>query len=64
MLSVSESWLNENKNLYSIVGYDGFRNVSSGSRRGGGISVYISNVFKSKVIHPSTISLPAIETIH
>ena len=30
---------------------------------GGGISVYISNVCKSKVIHPSTISLTTIETL-
>ena len=32
-------------------------------QRGGGLSVYISNVFKSKVIHPCTISLPTIETL-
>ena len=31
--------------------------------RGWGLSVYISNVFKSKVIHPCTISLPTIETL-
>ena len=30
---------------------------------GGGLSVYISNVFKSKVIHPYTISLLTIETL-
>ena len=32
-------------------------------RRGGGLSVYISNVFKSKVIRPCTLSLPTIEAI-
>ena len=31
--------------------------------RGLGLFVYISNVFKSKVIHPCTISLPTIETL-
>ena len=31
-------------------------------RRGVGQSVYISNVHKSKVIQPCTISLPTIET--
>ena len=31
--------------------------------RGGGLSLYISNVFKSKVIHPCTISLQTIENL-
>ena len=63
ILSFSESWLKEsNKNLYTIEGYDALHNVQCDSRRGGGLSVYISNVFKSKVIHPYTISLSTIET--
>ena len=58
ILSFSESWLNDNnKNLYTIKGYDAFHNVRCDSRRGGGLSGYISNVFKYKVIHPFTISL-------
>ena len=62
--SFSESWLNDNnKNLYTIEGYEAFHNVRCDGRRGGGLSVYISNVFKSKVIHPCTISLPTIETL-
>ena len=40
-----------------------FHNVLCDSRRGGGLSVYILNVFKSKVIHPCTISLLTIETL-
>ena len=64
ILSFSESWLNDNnKNLYTIEGYEGFDNVRWDGRRGGGLSVYISNVYKSKVIHPCTISLPTIETL-
>ena len=67
-LSFSESWLNDNnKNLHtidSIEGYDAFHNVRSNGRRGGGLSVYISNVFKSEVIKCAiTISLPTIETL-
>ena len=59
ILSFSKSWLNDNnKNLYTIEGYDAFHNVRCNGRRGGGLSVYISYVFKSKVIHPCTISLP------
>ena len=64
ILTFSESWLNDNnKNLYNIEGYDAFHNVQCDGRRGGGLSVYISNVLKSKVIHPCTISLPTIETL-
>ena len=65
ILSFSESWLNDNnENLYNTTeGYDAFHNVRCGSHRGGGLSVYISNVFKSKVIHPCTISLPTIENL-
>ena len=64
ILSFSESWLNDNnKNLYTIEGYDAFHNFRCDGPRGGGLSVYISNVFKSKVIHPCTISLPTIDTL-
>ena len=64
ILSFSESWLNDNnKNLYTIGGYEAFHNVRCDGRKGGGLSVYISNVFKSKVIHPCTISLQTIETL-
>ena len=60
--SFSESWLNDNnKNLYTIEGYEAFHNVRCDGRRGGGLSVYITNVFKSKVIHPCTISLPTVD---
>ena len=31
-----------------------YHNLRCDGRRGGGLSVYISNVFKSKVIHPSS----------
>ena len=61
--SFSESWLNDNKNLHTIEGYDGFYNVRCDGRKVGGLSVYISNVYKSKVIHPCNISLSAIETL-
>ena len=58
ILSFSESWLNDNnKNLYTIEGYYAFHNLPCDGRRGGGLSVYISNVFKSKVIQPCTIYL-------
>ena len=61
ILSFSQSWLNDNnKNLYTIEGYEAFHNIRCDGRRGGGLSVYISNVFKSKVIHPCTISLTII----
>ena len=64
ILSFSENWLNDNnENLYTIEGYDAFHNVQCDGRRGGGLSVYISNVFRSKVIHPCTISLPTIGTL-
>ena len=46
-----------------MEGYDAFHNVLCEGRRGGGLSVYISNVFKSKVTHPCTLSLPTIETL-
>ena len=65
ILRFSESWLNDNnKNLYTKEGYEAFHKVRCDGRRGGGLSVYISNVFKSKVIHPCTISLPTIENIY
>ena len=64
ILSFSVSWLDDNnKNLFTLEGYNAFHNVRCDGRRGGGLSVYISNVFKSKVIHPCTISLPTIETL-
>ena len=60
-----ESPLNDNnKNLlYTIEGCEAFHNVQCDGRRGGGLSVYISNVFKSKIIHLCTLSLPTIKTI-
>ena len=52
ILNFSKSWLNDNnKNLWTIEGYNAFHNVRCDCRRGGGLSVYISNVFESKVIH-------------
>ena len=64
ILSFSESWLNDNnKDLYTIEGYDAFHNVLCDGRKGGRLSVYISNVSKSKVIQPCTISLPTVETL-
>ena len=64
ILSFSESWPNDNnKNLCTMEGYDAFHNVLCEGRRGVGLSVYISNVFKSKVTHPCTLSLPTIETL-
>ena len=38
-------------------------NVRYDGRRGGSFSVHVSNIFKSEVIHLSTISLPTIETL-
>ena len=44
ILRFSESWLNDNnKNLYTIEGCDTFHKVRCDGRRGGGLSVYISN---------------------
>ena len=64
ILSFSKSWLNDNnKNVYTTEEYDAFHNVRRDGRRGGCLSGYISIVFKSKVIHPCTISLPTIETV-
>ena len=64
ILCFSESWLNDyNKNLCTIERYDAFHNVRCDGRRGGGLPVYISNVFKSKIIHPCTISPQTIETL-
>ena len=48
ILSFSESWLNNNRNLYTIGGYEAFHNVRCDGRRGGGLSVYISNVSNPK----------------
>ena len=49
ILSISESFLNDNnKNLYTIEGYDAFHNVRCDGRRGGDLSVYISNVSNPK----------------
>ena len=46
ILSFPESWLNDNnKNLYTIEGHDAVHNVLCDGRRGGCLSVYISNVF-------------------
>ena len=59
----SKDYNDNNKNLYTIEGYDAFPNVRCDGCRGGGLSVYISNIFKSKVIHPCTISLPTTETL-
>ena len=37
ILNFSESWLNDNnKNLYTIEGYEAFHNVRCDGRRGGG----------------------------
>ena len=52
-----------NENLYTIERYDAFHNIRCNGRRGGGLSVYISNVFKSEVILLCTISLLTIETL-
>ena len=59
-----KSWVNDNnKNLNTIEGYDVFHNVPCDGRRGGGLSVYIWNVYKSEVIQQCTISLQTIETL-
>ena len=64
IISFTESWLkDENKNLYHINGYNDFHNLRSDGRRGGGISVYISNDLEAKIIRHSTISLNYIETL-
>ena len=47
ILSFSESCIYvNNKILYTIEGYDAFHNVRCDGRRGGGLSVYVSNIFK------------------
>lgn len=64
VICFTESWLkNDNKQLFSIDGYDDFHSLRSDGRRGGGISVFISNSFDAKIIKQSTIIHKCIETL-
>ena len=64
IISFTESWLtNNNKQLYKIPGYSDFHSLRTDGRRGGGLSIYISNEFDAKLISHSTISLNYIETL-
>ena len=64
ILSFTESWLtNDNKQLYGISGFNDFHSLRNDGRRGGGISMYISQNYETKLIEQSTISLPYIETL-
>ena len=49
ILSFSESWLNDNnKNLYTIEGYEAFHNVRCNGRRGRGFYLYIFQMFSNR----------------
>ena len=64
IISFTESWLKENnKQLYAINGYNDFHSLRSDGRRGGGISVFISNKYDCKIIKNSSLSLEYIETL-
>ena len=64
VISFTESWLkNENKQLYGIDGYKDFHSLRDDGRRGGGISVYVSNDLEAKIINDCTISINYIETL-
>ena len=64
VISFTESWLKEeNKHLYNISGYQDFHNLRGDGRRGGGISLYVTENFKAKLIKNCTFSLIYIETL-
>ena len=64
ILCFTESWLTDNnKQLYSIPGYNDFHCLRNDGRRGGGLSMYISETYDTKFIKQSSISLSFIETL-
>ena len=64
ILCFTESWLTEsNKDLYSFDGYVAYHCLRSDGRRGGGISVFVTEEFDVRSIPDCTVSLPHIESL-
>ena len=64
IISLTESWLNnDNKQLFKLSGYNDFHSLRNDGRRGGGLSMFISEKYNAKPIHKYSISLPFIETL-
>ena len=64
VISLTESWLKEeNKHLYNFNNYNDYHNLRNDGRRGGGVSVYVSKKYETKVIANSSLLLPYIETL-
>ena len=63
VICFTESWLNDsNKNLVNMSGYLGFHSLRI-NRMGGGISMYVRDKFKIKIIHNCTVSNFNLETL-
>ncbi|XP_075155234.1 uncharacterized protein LOC142228619 [Haematobia irritans] len=62
-IGISETWLNENVSSCAVElpGYRFIRNDRSGTRRGGGVGIYISRKFVTKVVFRS--SSPVAESV-
>ena len=64
IMCFTESWLKDsNKCIYNMEGYNDFHNLRNNDRRGGGISVYVSNSYNTKLISKCTIIEKYIETL-
>ena len=62
IICFSECWLNEsNKDLVCLDGYNVFHSLRP-NRIGGGVSVFVNNMFKSSIIESCTKSTTVIET--
>ena len=60
----SEVWLDDNsKDLISIPGYLGFHSLRPVGKRGGGVSIFVRNEYKTNIIKNLSVNNERIETL-
>ena len=61
---VTESWLNnDTAHLIQFPNYNAHHSLRRPSKKGGGISAFINDKFKSEIIESCTVNLPFIESL-
>jgi len=64
IICFTETWLTDNnKHLFTFDGYNGFHCVRPLLRRGGGVSIYVKNIYSASVLAASSVSKPDIESL-
>ena len=64
IICVCETWLTgDTKELVPLVGYVDHHVVRSDGRRGGGVSVYISDIYNSRIVEEYSVAYDYLESI-